>query len=155
MLESSEEYVVISGTNIAYNIDFDEVEDFHIEKGADITVLTYKVEKPGFKSLVVSQDKNKRIKDMRLAVDGDKNCLCDLNVYFIKKDLLISLVDKAYAYGYQDFERDILQKSLDDLYVMSYEVKDYVAVVDKIDSYFKHSMELLDTKVRESLFYKN
>ena len=155
MMESSEEYVVIANTNIAFNIDFDEVEQFHIEKGADITVLTYKVENPTAKKLVVKVDKNNRIKDMRLAVDGDKNSLCDLNIYFIKKDLLISLVDKAYAYGYQDFERDILQKSLDDLYVMSYEVKDYVAVIDRIDSYFKHSMELLDPKVRESLFYKN
>jgi glucose-1-phosphate adenylyltransferase len=155
MMEAGEEYVVIANTNIAFNIDFDEVEDFHIGKGADITVLTYKVESPSTKKIVVSVDKNKRIKDMRLAVDGDKNALCDLNIYFVKKDLLISLVDKAYAYGYQDFERDILMKNLDDLYIMSYEVKDYVAVIDNIQSYFKHSMDLLDPKVRENLFYKN
>lgn len=155
MMESSEEYVVIADTNIAFSIDFDEVEKFHIEKGADVTVLTYKVENPDLKKIVVAQDKNKRIKDIRLSVDGDKNSLCDLNIYFIKKDLLISLIDKAYAYGKSDFVRDILGENLDDLYVMSYEVKDYVAVIDKIQSYFKHSMDLLDPKVRENLFYKN
>jgi glucose-1-phosphate adenylyltransferase len=156
MLEASEEYVVIANTNVAFNIDFEDVEKFHIEKGADVTVLTYKVDDPNNRKIVVATDKNKRIKDMRMAVDTDKGShLCDLNVYFIKKDLLISLIDTAYAYGYNDFEKDILQKSLDSLYVMSYEVKEYVAVIDRIPSYFKHSMELLDPKVRESLFYKH
>ena len=155
MMEASEEYVVIANTNIAFNIDFDEVEDFHLEKGADVTVLTYKVEKPTSRNIVVSIDKNKRIKDMRLGVDGDKNALCDLNIYFIKKDLLISLIDKAYAYGHKDFEQDILMKNIDELYIMSYEVKDYVAVIDTVQSYFKHSMDLLDPKVRENLFYEH
>ena len=40
LMNNNEEYVVISNTNIAYNIDFDEVEAFHIEKGSTITVRT-------------------------------------------------------------------------------------------------------------------
>ena len=154
MMEASEEYVVIANTNIAFNIDFDEVEKFHIEKGADITVLTYKVDEP-VRKVVVSADKNCRIKEVRLSVDGDKDCLCDLNIYFVKKDLLISLIDRAYAYGQEDFVGDILRRNLGELYVMNYEVKEYVAVIDRIQTYFKHSMELLDPTVRESLFYKH
>ena len=44
MLKSSEDYVVVSNTNIAFNIDFDEVAKFHVERGADITMLTYSTE---------------------------------------------------------------------------------------------------------------
>ena len=42
--KSEEEYVLISDTDIAINIDFDDVEKFHLSKGADITMLTYKTD---------------------------------------------------------------------------------------------------------------
>lgn len=156
MMNNSEEYVVIANTNIAFNIDFEEVEQFHIEKGADITMLTYCTDDTNPRKVIVTEDKNKRIKDLRFPVASDTGeQLCNLNIYFVKKDLLISLVDNAYAHGAYDFEKDILQKKLDELYIMSYEVKDYVAVIDRIPSYFKHSMELLNPQVREDLFYKH
>ncbi|MEG2450292.1 MAG: glucose-1-phosphate adenylyltransferase subunit GlgD, partial [Clostridia bacterium] len=156
MMNASEEYVVIADTNIAFNIDFEEVEKFHIEKGADITMLTYNTDDTNPRKTIVSTDKNKRITDMRFPIASDTGeQLCNLNIYFIKKDLLISLVDNAYAHGAYDFEKEILQNKLDELYVMSYQVTDYVAVIDRIPTYFKHSMALLDPKVREELFYKH
>lgn len=156
MMEACEDYVVIANANIAYNIDFDEVEKFHIAKGADITVLTYSTDDVNPRKLIVSTDKNDRIKDMRFPVASDSGKqVCDLNIYFIKKDLLISLVDNAYAHGAYDFEKDIIQAQLQDLYIMNYELKDYVAVIDRISSYFKCSMDLLNPEVRESLFYKH
>ncbi|MBR4801027.1 MAG: glucose-1-phosphate adenylyltransferase subunit GlgD [Clostridia bacterium] len=153
MISAPEEYVVIANSNIAFNLDFEEVANFHEEKGADITVLTYKDEVNPRKILVAS-DKNRRITDMRYPVGSDTGKqLCNLNIYFVKKDLLISLIDNAYAHGAYDFEKDILQANLQDLYVMNYEVQDYVAVIDRIPTYFKRSMDLLDPTVRESLFY--
>ena len=41
MQSSPEEYVVIANSNIAFNLDFEEIADFHESKGADITVLWY------------------------------------------------------------------------------------------------------------------
>jgi len=155
LLDSSEEYVVIANANIAYNIDFKEVEKFHIEKGADITVLTHMAEEVNPRKFIVSTDKNNRIKDVRYPIGSDTGAqLCNMNIYFIKKDLLISLVDNAYAHGAYDFDKDIIQKQLDELYIMNYEVKEYVAVIDSIPAYFKCSMDLLKPEVRESLFYK-
>ena len=153
---SEEENVLIADTDIAINIDYDMVEKFHVEKGADITMLTYKTDELSSKKWIIKEDKNKRIVDMRLPVATDTSKqLCNLNIYYIKKSLLLALIDKAFAYGEYDFEKDVLSKNLQNLYVMSYEVKDYVAVVDSIESYFKHSMDLLDIKTRETLFYKN
>ena len=104
---------------------------------------------------MVTADKNKRIKDLRFPVSTDTGKqLCNLNIYYIKKDLLISLIDNAYAHGAYDFEKDIVRAGLEDLYVMSYEVDNYVAVIDRIPTYFKRSMDLLDPEVREDLFYK-
>ena len=156
LINNNEEYVVISNTNIAYNIDFDEVEAFHIEKGADITVLTYNTDDVNPRKFVIASDKNHRITDMRYAVASDTGKQqCNLNIYFVKKDLLISLVDNAYAHGCYDFEKDILQENLSELYIMNYDVKEYVAVIDRIPTYFKRSMDLLKPEVREQLFYKH
>ena len=113
LMNSSEDYVVISNTNIAFNIDFEEVAKFHSDKGADITMLTYTTADVNPRKLLVTADKNRRIKDLRYP------------------------------------------PSLDDLYIMSYEVENYVAVIDRIPTYFKSSMELLDPAVREDLFYSN
>ncbi len=155
-MSNNEEYVVIANSNIALNIDYEKVEEFHIEKGADITMLTYRADDTNPRKIIVTSDKNNRIKDMRYPVASDTGSqLCNLNIYFVKKDLLISLVDNAYAHGSYDFEKDILQKNLDDLYIMNYEVTDYVAVIDRIPTYFKKSMDLLNLEVRENLFYGN
>ena len=90
LMNNQEEYVVISNTNIAYNIDFEEVEQFHIDKNADITVLTYRPDEINSRKFVVTADKNNRITDLRYAVASDTGKqLCNLNIYFVKKDLLI------------------------------------------------------------------
>ena len=151
MLNNKEEYVVITNSNIAFNIDFEDVEQFHLEKGADITVLTYKTTEINPRKHVVSVDKNDRITDIRYPIASDpEEQLANLNIYFIKKDLLISLIDNAYAHGAYDFEREILQKELDNLYIMSYQVKNYVAVIDRIHAYYKHSMGDFDLGFRIS-----
>lgn len=156
MMSSAEEYVVIANTNMAFNIDFDEVERFHIDNDADITMLTYRTDDLTPKRAVVAQDDNHRITDMRYPVASDTGKqLCSLNVYFIKKDLLISLVDNAYAHGGYSLEKDIIREKIDELKVMSFEVTDYVAVIDRIPAYFRCSMDLLNPEVRDALFYKN
>ena len=71
MMSNNEEYVVIANTNIACNIDFEEVEKFHIEKGADITVLTHYTDDTNPRKIIISADKNNRITDMRYPVASD------------------------------------------------------------------------------------
>ena len=71
LMNSSEDYVVISNTNIAFNIDFEEVAKFHSDKGADITMLTYTTADVNPRKLLVTADKNRRIKDLRYPVASD------------------------------------------------------------------------------------
>ena len=154
MLKSSEDYVVISNTNIAFNIDFDEVAKFHQEKGADITMLTYSTDDITPRKLVVTADKNKRIKDLRFPSRRTRASSCATSTSITSRRICSSLSSttlmRTAAY---DFEKDIVRAALEDLYVMSYEVDNYVAVIDRIPTYFKRSMDLLDPAVREDLFY--
>lgn len=151
---NKEEYVILSNSNIAMNIDYDEVYDRHIESGADITMLAYKAQTTTSRRVVISVDKKSRVNDMYISETPDDNLkLVGLNAYLMKKDLLMDLVEGAYARGYQDLEKDVLLKKLDILKIICYEVTSYVAIIDDIKSYFNESMKLLDQDVRNNLFY--
>ena len=157
LISSKEPYVLLTPANIVTSLDFNELENFHFETGADISMLTYKTDELNPKKNIIETDSAGRVIDSRFAVtseSGGPEELINLGIYFIKKDLLITLVDNAYARGFIDFEKDIIQKSLGEFKIMSYEIKDYVAVIDRIPAYFKHSMELLDADIRYDLFYK-
>ncbi len=157
MEKAKEEYVVITNANIAFNIDFDAVEKFHADNDADVTILTKKMEDVNPRKHVVEVDENNRVFDMHYPIESqdDEKQLSNIGIYYIKKDLLIAMIDNCYAHGNYDFEKDILQNNLEDLKVVSYEVEGFVAVIDRIPAYFKSSMELLDLEVRNELFYKN
>ena len=70
----------------------------------------------------------------------------------IRRDLLIRLVEEAYARNQSSFERDILQQRQDELTLCGYELKEYAASVYSLASYFEANMELLDPAVRAQVF---
>lgn len=148
------EYVIISNTNLVYNIDFESVVEEHIARGADITMLTHRSTEINPRKNLITVNDEGRITDLRFAVaDSREEQLINLNVYIVGKDTLIDLVDNAYARGLVDFEKDVLLRQINELKIMSHEIKSYVAVIDDTPSYYKHSMELLNSGVRSELFY--
>ncbi|NLZ25048.1 MAG: glucose-1-phosphate adenylyltransferase subunit GlgD [Clostridiales bacterium] len=152
--DAKEDYIVIANSNIAFNLDFNEIEKFHLDKKADITVLTYRTNEINPRKHVIKMDESGKITDFRFPIASDpEEQLINLNIYFSRKDTLLSLIDNAYAHGEYDFEKEILQKNLEELNIMGYEVDGYVAVIDRIHAYYKHSMDLLDINIRNELFY--
>ena len=103
---------------------------------------------------IITSDKSGRVTDIRFAVIASKSAeLVNTQIYVIKKDLLINLVENAYARGLQDFEKDVLLKQIDTLKIYSHEITSYAAIIDDIPGYYKHSMELLDAETRNDVFY--
>lgn len=152
---TKEEYVVVSNSNVACNIDLDSIVGKHITDSADMTILTYKTSEINADKTIIQADETGKVVDLRFAIGSDrKEQLVNMNTYIIKKDLLNNLIENAYARGYVDFEKDIILKKLGDLKIMSHEITGYVATIDDIPSYYRHSMDLLDTKIRNELFYK-
>ena len=150
---SQEEYVLLSNSNIAMNIDFDEVMKSHMESNADITMLVHRAKTTTSRRLVVESE-GKEIKDLYISqTPSSEEKTLGLNVYLIKKDLLLTLVEHEYARGHVDFEKDILMKQLGSLTINAYLVTSHVAIVDDVRTYYNESMNVLDPKVREELFY--
>ena len=53
-----------------------------------------------------------------------------------------------------NFERHTLQQNLDKLKIYAYLHNGYSAIIDDIQSYYGENMRMLDSKVRNDLFYR-
>lgn len=153
MEKAKEEYVLISNCNIASNIDFLDVFEKHEASGSDITLLCHKGKTTTSRRVVLSYDDNNIIDDIYLsesASPDDK--MISLNIYMMRKDLLVSLVKNAYARGSFDFEKDIIFPLVAARKVSAYEVEGYSAIIDDVKTYYGESMRLLEKDVRANLF---
>ena len=56
--KATEEYVVLTNSNIATNLDFEDVYKKHIAAGADITMLTYSSHSTSSRRVLVDTDKS-------------------------------------------------------------------------------------------------
>ncbi len=149
---SREEYVLIGNCNVAANIDFDEIFQRHISSGATVTVVCHKGYTTTSHRVVIEKDGDK-VKDIyETEYVGTEEKLISLNLYLIKKDILVELVKDAYAHGMVDFEKDILFKLVADGKVDAFEFDGYAAIVDDVRTYYNESMNLLKYDVREALF---
>lgn len=144
---SSQRYIILSGSHTIFNTTFQDLLAQHVNSGADITMM-YNVD-----SHFDADDQNR---DLRLVFDEtgrvsefewnpyiprSNNRSCEVIV--MDKQLLEHLVEEAFARGDSDFTRDILQKKCSTLQIRGWEYKGYVARLDSINTFFRHSMELL------------
>lgn len=155
---SQAQYVVISGTSMIYNVNYQDLIDYHIEKNADITamytkpfegihcnaseVVNFKVDPQGRIEDVVVNAQDVKLTDENLA----------MKVYVIRKSLLETLITDAVAYGRYDFERDILQRMCKTLKIYGYHYDKYYVKINSIKSYMQAHMRLLDEEVRDKVF---
>ncbi|PEE35511.1 sugar phosphate nucleotidyltransferase [Bacillus pseudomycoides] len=77
-----------------------------------------------------------------------------LQTYVLKKQLLLDLFET-----YEDIEHyslfDVVkEKRGESLYITTYEHTGYVAVIDSIENYYKHSLEILQPSIWKQLFTK-
>lgn len=162
--DQKEEYVVMADANIAVNFDFSAMLDAHIASGADVTVaykeeeLAESLKNPNnakedlYYTFAVADGRVTKIY-MNSQESGPQNL--SMNIYILKRELLIDLVNTAYVRGYVYFERDILAQQLDKLNVQAYRYDGYLARITDMKSYFEENMKLLDDSNLDALFSGN
>ena len=154
---SSQKTLIICGSHTLFNTTFDAILKQHKETGADITIMYN--EDPRF----FPEEQNR---DLRLLLDEDGMTVnglewnprtpgsnyrsCEINV--INKDLFEDLVEEAYSRGMVDFVREVMLPRAKDLKVMGWRYDGYVARIDSINTYFMHSMELLNATAARDLY---
>ncbi|NLL41781.1 MAG: glucose-1-phosphate adenylyltransferase subunit GlgD [Firmicutes bacterium] len=153
--KSRQDYVLFSGCGMVSNIDYQAVLDFHLEKKADITVIYSQVqnlhEDSPYTALVV--DQGGRVTDIALNPRHCTSRKVSLNMFVLRKDLLINLVDHYSARQKRDLFTDAVMPRLAELRIYGYEHRGYVGAINSLKSYYQRSMDLLKPDVWQDLFF--
>ncbi len=148
-----EDYVVISDTDGVFRVDIADIIRYHEEKHSDITMV-YHNEEVAESSyyITLGTDETGRVNDLQINpnVQGKTNLY--VNIMVINREFLLNIIRDAIAHGHSSFGRDILSKSLNTMRIFGYKFDGYYAGVKSLQSYYTHSMELLDKNVRDELF---
>ena len=151
-----EDYMVLSDCDIVCNIDLRDVINYHVNKGADITIVT--------KNLYLSTEVAKHCTIVESSADGRVTNLIHnpslssgfmdmcLNIFVLKTEYLRSIVIDSLARGYKSFTHDIIFRGKDNMNFMKYEYDGYFSAIGSLDSYYKSNMDLLKSEVRECIF---
>ena len=156
-----EKYVIMTDCFSASNFDFKAFLSAHIASGADVTAAYTKQELP---ESVKACDNYSRCFYYTFDVFGNKISAVninskesgiqnfDMNIYAMDREWLIDAVEQAYIDGGTIFERDILRKRQNEINILGYEYKGYVARIYSLKDYFDESMKLLNEDNLDELF---
>jgi len=157
---SHAQHVVLSGSSIVCNIDYQEVLEKHIKSDADITAI-YTKSMNGGKTVprgvaVIKMNKTGRIEDLTINEDDakiqDVNWLLD--IFVIKKSLLETLVADAVSVGLTDFHLDIVKRLAGTLKIQGLESEKQFFEISTVRGYMQANMNFLKKAYREKAFEK-
>ena len=156
--KSRQKYIVIAGPDIVSNLDYREALHAHKKSGAEITALYTKVNcntHDCVRSTVLELADDGRITDMTEYRSTGQFQNITMKIFIMERTLLIELVNDCIARGDYDFIKHCIVKNVSKYKVYGFHQQGYVARISSLQSYFKHSMELLDTKIWQELFFKS
>ena len=155
--KSTEEYVVMSDSDIVCSMDFNDLLEYHQKKDADITLVYVKTNSDGIcgtNNIVLDLDKTGKVTDMAFDPQYDDKRKVNLyaNVCIMKRTLLQNLISDAVAHNKRHFAADILAANIGKFRIFAAEHKGYFVKISSLQSYYEENLKLLETKKRDALF---
>lgn len=114
---SEQEYVFCTDCDVVCNFDLDDIARYHMDKEADVTLVYRRGPLPKNQEnrMVFHCGPSGRVSEILISPqDGGEHEVC-LNMAFVRKSLLIRLIQDALSRNYTSIGRDILQRGLSDL----------------------------------------
>jgi len=150
---SNEEYVVIASGDSVYKMDYQDIIDYHIDKGADITFVCKDLGAMDATNFgVVTMDDTHRLMDFEEKPIEAFSSTVSLGIYVMKRELLIELLETIVPAGRYDFVRDIIMRYRRHLAIYGCLYNGYWASINNIQSYYNINMDFLREDVRNALF---
>jgi len=154
---SNEPYVIITGGDTIYKMDYQDIINYHIDKNADITIVCKDIKNTDMDPHdfgILECDENMRMTDFEeKPVDTPASTLASLGIYVIKRTLLIKLLETINAEDRYDFVRDIITRYRKKLRIFGYCFDGYWKTINSITNYFNANMDFLNRDVR-NIFIK-
>lgn len=145
---SQQKYVIVADCNNVCNFTFDEVLEQHRESGAELTVIYQEADE---NCPVYLDVQGSSVVEFATKKQGEKAC-CPVGYYVFTKELLVSVLERCQMLGKHSFYNDLLGTFISRGKVGAYKFEGYIARVSDTNSYFKISMDLMNSDVRKSLF---
>ncbi|MBP1964746.1 glucose-1-phosphate adenylyltransferase subunit GlgD [Paenibacillus aceris] len=146
-----EKYVLLAPSSVIYHSHYERMVDYHVNSGTDITVLFKPVsEMDGHAH--IGQAYSLELNDQGRVVGANPTFHAlpslashniDLDTMVLERDLLIDLILKSMKQGRDIYLKNVIWAQLDLLHVQGYANHGYMAIMDSVDSYYAHSMQLL------------
>lgn len=154
---SKEEYVLLSDCDVICNIDYLDVIKSHIKYNADITIIYKKgiIPEKAHEPVVLSVDKNSKVDEIFIDPQLQKECNFSINMFLLKKHLLIRLLAECMSKNEVNFKRDLLQKNVKRYNIFGYEFTGFSKIITSMNSYFEANMTLMSKFSRTQLFCNN
>lgn len=149
------EYIVICNAYTIASVDIAAAVKFHKQKGADFTIVYHNGVLPNLMdgTMVIKTNEENRITEMSFDKGGE-TANFGMGITIVNRKLLVKLVKEAYDSELESFAKDVIAAKLKTLNVYGFEHKEFVAVMDSTNSYYKANMALLEKDVRQQLFNK-
>ncbi len=155
--EFKEDFVVMMDSDYVLNIDINDVIKAHERTGANITVVTHKVDK-NYSSkrprMMISSVAGK-ITDIAMSdTYNERNAELVLNIFVMRTEYLRKLIEEAEAYNINSLTEMLLKNYKFSNY-KTYNYSGYVACVSSFLDYYKCSIDLAkNDKARASLLWR-
>lgn len=165
------EYALILSGDQLYQMDFREMIQHHIEKGADISIATIpvnakdatdfgilKTNEESFITSFIEKPKKELLPDWTSEVSPDmqregRNYLASMGIYIFNKQLLFDLLSGSPEAT--DFGKEIIPNSIDEHKVLSFQYEGYWTDIGNISSFFEANLGLTDDIPKFNLFDNN
>ena len=154
--KSTEDYVVMSDSDMVCNINFKPIIKKHVESGAVITCVYADKKRSsivGNGSAFIKVDENGAVTEM--AFDSkDEDVKVYTNICVIERRMLINLIGEAMAHGKKHFLKDVVIPEIKTGRVRAYKHDGYYEEITSLGKYYDESMRVLDKETREEVFRK-
>ncbi|WP_019552932.1 glucose-1-phosphate adenylyltransferase subunit GlgD [Propionispira raffinosivorans] len=150
---SSQKYVLISGSRIVYNMNFDNVLRFHQNTGADITMV-YNMESTENTAggTVIKTAENGLVQDIAVQAVTYEDAKVAMGIYLMDKNIFTNIVESCFSHGGTNFLIDGLMHVDDSYSIYGFKHDGYVARINSTASYYKASMEILNPEIWQEIF---
>ena len=150
------DYIVLSDCDSILNIDLKKVVEDHVSAGAYITIVTKKLAKGNYHFeqpvSVLKVDEDNRITDLADYCPEKGGEIISTNIMVISRADLQKVVADSLARGHKSFHKDIIAKNLKKKVIHAYPFEGWYSVISSLESYYKSSMALLQSNIRNDLF---
>lgn len=151
---SHEPYVVVASGDGVYKLDFNKVLEYHISKGADITVVCREMEEGANLERfgTIRMNEESRIEEFEEKPLHAKSRVISCGIYILRRRYLIEMIEKCEEEDRYDFVRDILIRYKDVKKIYGYKIRDYWRNIASVEDYYGTNMDFLKPEVRGYFF---